>query len=39
MQDKVYKKAAEKFANELYDELISSGILDDPAIVAKSLPR
>ena len=33
MQDKMYKQAAEIFANELYDTIISSGILDDPNIV------
>lgn len=32
MQDSMYKKAARLFANELYDELTSSGILDDPDI-------
>ncbi len=31
-QDEMYKKAASLFANDLYDELVSSGILDDPAI-------
>ena len=29
----MYKRAAELFANDLYDELISSGILDDPDIL------
>lgn len=33
MQDRMYKKAAALFANDLYDELISSGILDDERIV------
>ncbi len=33
LQDKTYKRAAAIFANELYDELISSGIVDDPDIV------
>ena len=33
MQDNMYKRAAELFANDLYDELISSGILDDPNIL------
>ncbi len=33
LKDKMYKRAAELYANELYDELISSGILDDPDIV------
>lgn len=32
MQDAMYKRAAELFANDLYDELISTGILDDPDI-------
>lgn len=32
MQNEMYKHAAELFANELYDELTSSGILDDPDI-------
>ena len=32
MKDNMYKQAAELFANELYDELTASGILDDPAI-------
>lgn len=30
MQDKMYKQAASLFANDLYDELVSSDILDDP---------
>ncbi len=33
MQDNMYKRAAELFANDLYDELISSGILDDEGIL------
>ena len=33
MQNNMYKRAAELFANDLYDELISSGILDDAAIL------
>ena len=33
MQNEMYMKAARLFANELYDELISSGILDDPDII------
>ena len=33
MQNNMYKCAAELFANDLYDELISSGILDDVAIL------
>ncbi len=32
MQNDMYKKAAELFANELFDELTNSGILDDPRI-------
>ena len=32
MQNNMYKHAAELFANDLYDELTSSGILDDPDI-------
>lgn len=32
MQNDMYKRAAELFANDLYDELISTGILDDPDI-------
>ncbi|MBR3928836.1 MAG: sigma-70 family RNA polymerase sigma factor [Clostridia bacterium] len=32
MQNDMYKRAAGLFANDLYDELISSGILDDPDI-------
>lgn len=33
MQDNMYKGAAKLFANDLYDELVSSGILDDPGII------
>lgn len=33
MQNDIYKRAAELFANDLYDELTSSGILDDPDIL------
>ncbi len=33
MKDNMYKRAAELFANDLYDELISSGILDDEGII------
>lgn len=33
--DRLYKRAAELFANELFDELISSGILDDPGIICR----
>lgn len=32
IQNAMYKEAAELFANELYDELLSSGILDDSDI-------
>lgn len=32
MQNNMYRRASELFANDLYDELISSGILDDPDI-------
>ncbi len=32
MQNDMYKRAAELFANDLYDELVSSGVLDDPDI-------
>lgn len=32
LQNDMYKQAAELFANDLYDELTSSGILDDPDI-------
>ena len=32
MQNDMYKRAAELFANDLYDELTGSGILDDPDI-------
>ncbi len=32
MQNDMYKRAAELFVNDLYDELTSSGILDDPDI-------
>ncbi len=33
MKDNMYKRAAELFANDLYDELISSDILDDESII------
>lgn len=33
MQNEMYKRAAELFANDLYDELVKSRILDDPDIV------
>lgn len=32
MQNDMYKRAAELFANDLYDELTATGILDDPDI-------
>lgn len=32
MQNDIYKCAAELFLNDLYDELICSGILDDPDV-------
>lgn len=32
MQDDMYKRAAELFVNDLYEELTSSGILEDPDI-------
>lgn len=35
MMDQMYKRAAELFANELYDELERSGILDDPDIICR----
>ena len=37
MQDVMYKKAAGLFANELYDELTNSGILDDEAIFCNQM--
>lgn len=33
MQDKMYKRASELFANDLYDELVNSGVLSHPDIV------
>ncbi len=33
VQDKMYKEVADIFANELYDTLMSSGILDDERII------
>jgi len=33
MQNDMYKRAAELFANDLFDELTSSGVLDDPDIL------
>ena len=32
MQNNMYRRAAELFAGELYEELMNSGILDDPGI-------
>ncbi len=32
MQNEMYRRAAELFANDLFDELVTSGILDDPDI-------
>ncbi|MBQ3012631.1 MAG: sigma-70 family RNA polymerase sigma factor [Clostridia bacterium] len=37
MQDAMYKKAAGLFANELYEELMSSGILDDENIFCNKM--
>lgn len=34
MEEEMYKKASALFANELYDELVSSGILDDERIIS-----
>ena len=33
LSDHMYKEAAKSFANDLYDELCASGILNDPAII------
>lgn len=33
LQNNVYKEAASGFANALYDELVSCGVLDDPDII------
>ncbi len=35
MQDTMYRQAAGLFANDLYDELVSSGILEDPDIICR----
>ena len=35
MQNEMYRQAAGLFANELYDQLISSGILEDPGILCR----
>ena len=37
LQDTMYKKAAGLFADELYDELVNSGILDDENIFCNTL--
>ncbi len=37
MQDAMYKKAAGLFANDLYDELMDSGILDDERIICNKM--
>ncbi|MBQ4510583.1 MAG: sigma-70 family RNA polymerase sigma factor [Clostridia bacterium] len=37
MKDAIYKKAADLFANELYDELINSDILDDENIFCNQM--
>lgn len=37
MQNNMYKRAAELFANDLYDELINSGILDDKRILCNHM--
>jgi len=37
MQNDMYKRAAELFANELYDELIKSGLLDDKRIICNHM--
>ena len=37
MQDTMYKKATDLFANELYDELINSGVLDDENIFCNKM--
>ena len=39
IQDKMYKKAANLFANDLYDELVNSDVLNDESILCnKMLP-
>lgn len=35
LKDRMYKRAAGLFANELYDALVNSGILDDPDIICR----
>ena len=37
IQDKMYKKAAELFANDLYDELVNSDILNDKSIFCNQM--
>lgn len=37
MQDEMYKHAAELYANDLYDELINSGLLDDDRITCNHM--
>jgi len=37
MQNDMYKRAAEMFANDLYDELIKSGLLDDERILCNHM--
>lgn len=37
MQDSMYKKAAGLFANDLYEELMSSGVLDDENIFCNKM--
>ena len=39
MQNGMYRRAAELFANDLYDELTSSGILDDPDLLCGQTDR
>lgn len=39
MQNDMYRQAAELFANDLYDELTASGLLDDPAILCGQTDR
>ena len=33
IENEMYRRASDLFANDLYDELVSSGILSDPDIV------
>ena len=39
MQNDLYRQAAELFANDLYDELTASGLLDHPAILCGQTDR